>query len=188
MKATVISLSGFMGCGKSTVGAILRDKYALPLVDLDTLIETSTGSAIPEIFSSLGEGGFREIEYNCLRDFLEDDAHPSPIILSLGGGTLTYAPSRALINECTLRIYFRASLDTLLSNLQGRESGRPMLEGEGTLRDRISSLLERRMALYEGEGVHIIDTDGLSFDDIALKVMDIITEAGEGGILPNRIY
>ena len=50
-----ISLIGFMGCGKSSVGKELAS--LLPecrLIDLDTYIEEKQGKNIPEIFNEIG--------------------------------------------------------------------------------------------------------------------------------------
>lgn len=44
----VISLAGFMGCGKSTVGKILASRLGADFYDLDTLIEQNAGMTIPE--------------------------------------------------------------------------------------------------------------------------------------------
>ena len=57
-----ISLIGFMGSGKSTVGRLLADNLGIPFVDLDEEIEKEAGMSVPEIFSREGEGGFRNRE------------------------------------------------------------------------------------------------------------------------------
>ena len=46
-----IVLFGFMGCGKSTVGAELAANTGREMVDTDKLIEQSEGMCISEIFS-----------------------------------------------------------------------------------------------------------------------------------------
>ena len=57
-----IVLTGFMGTGKSVVGRRLAERLALPFVDLDDAIEAAASMAIPEIFASEGESGFRRRE------------------------------------------------------------------------------------------------------------------------------
>lgn len=163
-----------MGCGKSSVGAVLKDRYGLALADLDSLIEKNMGQTIPEIFSSQGEEGFREIEYRCLADLISHHRSTSPtLILSLGGGTLTYPPSRELVGRHTTRIYLRARVDTLVRNLEGSEDGRPMLRGEGSLREKVASLLRERKAVYEEGPVTILDTDGLTAEETARRVVQL---------------
>lgn len=122
-----ISLIGFMGCGKSSVGKILAT--LLPecrLIDLDTYIEEKQGKNIPEIFNEYGEAAFRRMEREALEEIFSDKSRPRAI-LSLGGGTVTSEQCRQLIREHTDCFYLRATTDTLLDNLEGHSDGRPML-------------------------------------------------------------
>ena len=122
-----ISLIGFMGCGKSSVGKILAT--LLPecrLIDLDTYIEEKQGKNIPEIFNEYGEAAFRRMEREALEEIFSDKSRPRAI-LSLGGGTVTSEQCRQLIRQHTDCFYLRATTDTLLGNLEGHSDGRPML-------------------------------------------------------------
>ena len=62
----IISLTGFMGCGKSSVGRKLSELLCCPFMDLDSVIEERAGRTIPEIFASEGEAGFRRMEAEAL--------------------------------------------------------------------------------------------------------------------------
>lgn len=188
-----ISLIGFMGCGKSSVGKILAS--LLPdchLIDLDSYIEEKQGKIIPEIFNEYGEAAFRRMEREALEEIFSDPDR-SRAILSLGGGTVTSGQCRQLIRRHTDCFYLRATTDTLLSNLEGHSEGRPMLnptqpvEAQSTetssereaLRHRIESLMQTRSPQYLATAHHIIDIDGLSFAQIA----EIIKEAVETNTL-----
>lgn len=188
-----ISLIGFMGCGKSSVGKILAS--LLPdchLIDLDSYIEEKQGKIIPEIFNEYGEAAFRRMEREALEEIFSDKSRPRAI-LSLGGGTVTSGQCRQLIRRHTDCFYLRATTDTLLSNLEGHSEGRPMLnptqpvEAPSTevssereaLRRRIESLMQTRSPQYIATAHHIIDIDGLSFAQIA----EIIKEAVETNTL-----
>ena len=183
-----ISLIGFMGCGKSSVGKILAT--LLPecrLIDLDTYIEEKQGKNIPEIFNEYGEAAFRRMEREALEEIFSDKSRPRAI-LSLGGGTVTSEQCRQLIRQHTDCFYLRATTDTLLDNLEGNSDGRPMLnptqpvEAPSTevssereaLRHRIESLMQTRSPQYLATANHIIDIDGLSFTQIAEAVEDNI--------------
>ncbi len=76
-------LVGFMGSGKSTVGALLARSLERAFVDLDEVIEDGEGRTIREIFESKGEEYFRGVEGRRLRECLTGP----PIVLALGGGT-----------------------------------------------------------------------------------------------------
>ena len=188
-----ISLIGFMGCGKSSVGKILAT--LLPecrLIDLDTYIEEKQGKNIPEIFNEYGEAAFRRMEREALEEIFSDKSRPRAI-LSLGGGTVTSEQCRQLIRQHTDCFYLRATTDTLLDNLEGHSDGRPMLNptqpGEApstevssereALRRRIESLMQTRSPQYLATAHHIIDIDGQTFAQIA----EIIKEAVEDNIL-----
>lgn len=183
-----ISLIGFMGCGKSSVGKILAK--LLPdcrLIDLDTYIEEKQGKNIPEIFNEYGEAAFRRMEREALEEIFSDKSRPR-VILSLGGGTVTSEQCRQLIRQHTDCFYLRATTDTLLDNLEGHSEGRPMLSSvqpaeasptetsseREALRHRIETLMQTRSPQYLATANHIIDIDGLSFAQIAEAVEDNI--------------
>src|SRR6195256_4342676 len=84
----VLCLAGFMGSGKTTVGALLARQLAWRFVDLDERIEEAAGLRIPEIFERLGEPAFRQIEADQLRAALGRAAEQKEgTALALGGGT-----------------------------------------------------------------------------------------------------
>ena len=66
----IICLTGFMGCGKSSVGRRLSQLLCCPFMDLDDVIVESAGRSIPEIFASEGEAGFRRMELEALMGIL----------------------------------------------------------------------------------------------------------------------
>ena len=66
----IISLTGFMGCGKSSVGRKLSQLLCCPFMDLDQVIEERAGRSIPEIFASEGEEAFRSMELDALRNIV----------------------------------------------------------------------------------------------------------------------
>ena len=183
-----ISLIGFMGCGKSSVGKELAS--LLPdcrLIDLDTYIEEKQGQNIPEIFNEYGEAAFRRMEREALEEIFRDPDRPRAI-LSLGGGTVTSGQCRQLIRRHTDCFYLRATTDTLLDNLEGHSDGRPMLnptqpvEAPSTevssereaLRRRIESLMQTRSPQYIATAHHIIDINGQTFAQIAALIKETV--------------
>ena len=66
----IISLTGFMGCGKSSVGRRLSELLCCPFMDLDQVIEEREGRTIPEIFSQNGEPAFRQMELKALKSII----------------------------------------------------------------------------------------------------------------------
>lgn len=189
-----------MGCGKSSVGRRLSELLCCPFMDLDEEIEAWAGKSIPEIFAEDGEAGFRAIEAERLGSILSaeqrwhgprsphalqtessettqsrDNDVPfekAEMVLSLGGGTVMTRECAEIVHNGTICIYLKASVETLVSHLEGETANRPILQGE-SLRDRISGLMELRSATYESTAHIIIDIDGKTIDEIAETIIRI---------------
>ena len=166
---TIISLSGFMGCGKSTVGEILSGDLGLPFVDLDAYIEESEGISIPEIFRMSGEATFRAMEMEALTEILGEYG---ACVLSLGGGTLTTPFCLSFVKDYTFNVYLKTSPEVLARRLEKESSGRPMLSGEGTLEEKISRLLSSREEAYEGAASITVCTDGKTPEEVADEILE----------------
>ena len=172
----IISLTGFMGCGKSSVGKALASLLSCPFVDLDTYIERREGRKIPEIFKSDGEAGFRRIEQAALAEVTAGQETMS--VLSLGGGTLTTPECAEKVKKVTLCFYLRASVGKLVHNLENDFEGRPMLgqslHNPDKLRMRIETLMKEREGVYEDTARYVIDIDGKEFNEIASEIADVL--------------
>ena len=192
----LLALSGFMGCGKSSVASELARLWGGFYFDLDRTIEQEEGRSIAEIFAEEGESGFRIMEYDYLLRIVSDfeDFSSERIVLALGGGTVLTRQCAGILKENAKCVYLRASVDTLVSNLI--ETGiqdRPLLCGETvgtavddgvaddgatndkalTLKREVERLLSERREVYERTADFIIDTDGLSPKEIAEKIDSI---------------
>ena len=160
----MITLTGFMGSGKTTVGKVLADFLGCPFMDLDDLIVKKDGKSIPEIFAQDGEPAFRQLEARLLRQTVEKYTE-NTVVLALGGGAVTAPASASLLHEKTVCIYLRATLETLQARLEGETAGRPL--ADASLADRLAA----REPLYEQTAHVIIDTDGLSPDEVADEII-----------------
>ena len=178
-KYMIVSLTGFMGCGKSSVGRRLSELLCCRYIDLDSVIEERAGRSIPEIFATEGEPSFRAMELEALRSILTTSDPMS--ILSLGGGTVMTKECAESVHQDTKCFYLRASTDTLVRNLGGEAERRPMLatsdgwksasDSESRLRVCIEELMAKRSATYESTAHIIIDTDGKTIDCIAEAIL-----------------
>ena len=160
----MITLTGFMGSGKTTVGKVLADFLGCPFMDLDDLIVKKAGKSIPEIFAQDGEPAFRQLEARLLRQTVEKYTE-NTVVLALGGGAVTTPASAALLREKTVCIYLRATLETLLGRLEGETAGRPL--ADASLADRLAA----RAPIYEETAHVIIDTDGLTPNEVADEII-----------------
>lgn len=160
----MITLTGFMGSGKTTVGKVLADFLGCPFMDLDDLIVKKAGKSIPEIFAQDGESAFRQLEARLLRQTVEKYTE-NTVVLALGGGAVTAPASAALLREKTVCIYLRASLETLLQRLEGETAGRPLADAS------LAARLAACEPIYEETAHVIIDTDGLTPDEVADEII-----------------
>ena len=170
-------MTGFMGCGKSSVGRRLSQLLCCRFMDLDQVIEDKAGRSIPEIFASEGEAAFRAMEKETLAEILDSDSCESTLVLALGGGAIMQAECEKIITERTRCFYLKASVDTLISHLANEASGRPLLAGNKDLsavRARICELMELRAATYERCASTVIMTDDKTIGAISQEIIDTI--------------
>lgn len=166
----IVSLTGFMGSGKSSVGARLAARLGYEFVDLDRYIEDKIALSIPEIFALKGENSFRAIEAEALRDVVIMAKFTGrDLVLALGGGTLCIGGVRQLILEETLCIYLKSDLKTLEKRLQDEKDGRPLLKDEGAM----EKLLQERSRIYESAH-YILCTEGKSVEEVAENLCGLI--------------
>ena len=131
-----IILTGFMGAGKSTVGALLALRLGWRFLDSDHLIESRAGMTIADIFAQQGEPAFRDLEAAVIRHATATHS----LVLALGGGALETAATRELLAalQDSVVIYLHAPLETLLSRCAAHADGpvRPVLADRARLEQR----------------------------------------------------
>jgi 3-dehydroquinate synthetase/shikimate kinase len=132
-----IAVAGFMGAGKSTVGARVAELTARPFVDLDALIE-KRHVPIPELFAR-GEAEFRRIEEETLAELL---AGPESVI-ALGGGTVLSPLNRERLRSRAFTVYLHVDVETAWARV--RSSDRPLARRE----DEFRRLYAERQRVYE---------------------------------------
>ncbi len=173
----VISLIGFMGCGKSCIGKELGEQLGYNVIDLDSWIEASEKRSVRKIFTDEGEKRFREIETLALTKVLDENGGRN-LVLSPGGGLVTTPEAAGILRDRTTCVYLKAGTDTLVYNLWNWPGDRPILgdrPDKETLRRRIEELMAVRAALYEKTAQIIVDIDKKEYQVVA---SEIIAETG----------
>ena len=144
----IISLTGFMGCGKSSVGRKLSELLCCPFMDLDDVIEERAGRRIPEIFASEGEAEFRRMEAEALEACIEkkaarDDAPLAPSH-SRAAGPSPYAGVR----KCQLRSH-PLPLEACTISSEGKTRGVLALGGGAVMTPSCAKLVhEHTLCIY----------------------------------------
>jgi shikimate dehydrogenase len=104
----IISLIGFMGAGKTSVGRELAYMRRMDFVDIDEVIEKKMSKTVSDLFASIGEDKFRDIESDILKSFKD----AKNLVISCGGGIPLREDNREfLINE-TECIWLYCNMDS----------------------------------------------------------------------------
>lgn len=166
----VISLIGYMGCGKSHISKILSDKINFKLIDLDKEISRRNKLTIPEIFEKKGEIQFRKLEREALEEILASEEN---VVLSLGGGTPVYYNNMEIINHSSKSIFLRASVSTLYKRLSKQKEKRPLIANipDEDLPEFIAKHLFERNAFYS-KAQYSINTDSRTPEEIVQEIVE----------------
>lgn len=160
-----IYLLGFMGSGKSFLGKKLSESLILNFLDLDQFIEDSSKWSIPQLFSSIGEEGFRKIEANILRKTADFNQY----IISCGGGTPCFHENLEWIKNHGISIYLKTPKELLFERLSNQKEGRPLINSmsENQLKEFISKKLNEREIYYsQADYIHHQTNNEIDLNDI----------------------
>jgi shikimate kinase len=166
-----IFLTGFMGAGKTSVGAELARRRGYAFHDLDALIVERAGKSVAEIFATSGEPGFRKLESAALRDVLASVANGnSGVVVALGGGTLADPENLRAVREAgAVLVALEAPLEVLYRRTQKTRGSRPLAHDEAGFRQ----LYEARKPHYRAADV-IVDSGAGDVETVAAQVEDSI--------------
>lgn len=155
-----IFLGGFMASGKTTVGRELSRITGYPFLDMDETIENRTGLSVPEIFTLHGEGAFRRMEGELLREV----APLANCIVSLGGGVLVNGENRRLVEGSGTLVILGVQPETVRDRTASQPGARPLLE-----KNDLQALWAERQASYES-GKLRLETDSMTPEEAARKI------------------
>ena len=105
----IITLFGYMGSGKSSLGKLLAENLNYAFIDLDLHIENLHGMPVKDIFQLKGEVYFRKIESEILKKVCRTQSNT---VLSLGGGTPCYGNNLSFLKQNSLVRSFYIKLST----------------------------------------------------------------------------
>jgi shikimate kinase len=162
-----IILIGFMGSGKTTLGASLAVHLEREFIDSDQYIEERTGMSVSQIFETEGEQNFRELEQDAVRAFFDKDE----CVISVGGGLPEIPGMMEQLNALGTTIFLHVSEKELIRRLLLENENRPLLKSlsEPELRNFVKDRYDRRKKMYKQAKV-IVSSDSISVSDLLKKL------------------
>ena len=166
-----IVLVGFMGAGKSTVGALLAQHLQWQFLDADNVLENRANTTIAEIFAQQGETSFRQIEAEVIQDLVRRDH----LVLALGGGAVETESIRDALLQGpeTCVVFLEAPLEIMISRCEQQPGAavRPVLRDRGLLRSRFES----RLPHYRNAHL-VVETAKLTPEEASQHILAVVSD------------
>lgn len=162
-----IVLIGYRGAGKSEVGSILAQRLNLACIGMDAEIERRAGRSISDIVAAQGWPVFRDMETAVARDLAGGDH----LVIDTGGGVIERPENIAFLKQNAVIFWLRASIPVIISRISAA-THRPALVQGKTFTEEVAEVLERRNPLYRRAADHEIDTDGLTPEAVADRIVE----------------
>lgn len=153
-----------MGVGKTTVGRALATKLDYRFLDTDELIIRVTRQSINELFASVGEPAFREIETQVLAQVC---AYTNRAIAT-GGGIVLQRQNWSYLQH-GLIVWLDVPIDLLCDRLAA-DTDRPLLQASD-LRTQLQTILKQRQPLYAQADLHVSITCDETPEQIATRIL-----------------
>ncbi len=170
-----VFLTGMMGAGKSTLGALLAQRWRAPLVDLDARIERIFGATVPALLAR-GEPHFRRCERDALRLLIDEPGFSRrTAVVATGGGVVLDPDNRAAMRHAGVVLFLDVPVAVLTARLVGTDlAARPLLGANpGAVAARLHEILVARRPAYE-EAHAVVPGDG-SPQDVAHRLLAALT-------------
>ena len=174
----VVTLIGYRGCGKSSVGPILAQLLGYDCADSDHVIEQRCQKNIAQIFSDDGEAGFREVESDVLAELLCRNR----LVLSAGGGAILADMNRQRMQAAGPVVWLRVSAQELACRISGdaiSETQRPSLTGKSIV-DEVTEVLNFRTPIYSAAATITVNAEDSAPDVVAREIFHLVSESTAG--------
>jgi shikimate kinase len=159
-----LTLIGFMGTGKSTVGRLVADILHFTFLDTDDVIEARAGATIQEIFQHYGEPAFREWEHR----IVEELTRRNKTVIATGGGLPANETNLASLKSHSLVVCLWSSPEKIWLRVKN-QTHRPLLNSPDPL-GKIKELLEVRAPYYRQADV-LVNTEFRSLREVTQQVI-----------------
>lgn len=165
---------GLMGSGKSTVGRLVAEHLSWSFVDVDDLIETTTGCTVAELWEHGGEDAYRPLEHEIVLDVLGALHHS--VLATPGGVVLDREATTALEASEVVAVYLRAGPEVLAERI-ARDHGhqRPLVDDHPG--EVMRAMYAARDRTYLDLADQVVQVDELTPDQAASAVLHLLMRA-----------
>lgn len=166
-----IAIIGFMATGKTSLARELASYLGLRSLDIDNLIEERENREISQIFKQDGEGYFRRLE----KEIVKELSLLEGVVISCGGGVCLDPENIKNLRKKNKIVLLEASVEDILARTK-RDKGRPLLNRLDK-KEAVTRLMADRKDQYRDAADIIIDTSGKRIREVR---DEIIKELGAG--------
>ena len=161
-----IILVGLPGAGKNTVGRAIAETLRARIHDVDAAVERRVGVSISQIFESLGENRFRDLEREEALVALGNE----PGVIVPGGGWAAQPGNLESTRGRGVTVYLHTTPAEAASRALP-QGGRPLLDRPDPV-SQMEQLLKQRAPFYERCDIRVT-TDGKTPEDVAREVIEL---------------
>lgn len=154
-----------MGAGKTTVGQLVAQSLQYRFFDTDTVIEQAAHQPIKDIFATIGESEFRQLETQVLGEL----SAYKQLVVATGGGIVSQPRNWSYLHH-GLTIWLNVPIEVLYSRLK-KDTSRPLLQTEDP-RTKLKLLLQERRQLYAQADLEVTVNPGEAAEQVAARVLE----------------
>ncbi len=165
-------LFGFKSCGKTHFGKLLAQRLNWTFIDTDDLMIKlyQEKNSVREIYESLGEKGFRELEAKVIQTLRPT----SPSVIALGGGSILEKNNIAHLQTIGHLIYLKADFSTVHRRILNHQI--PSFVDPSNPIDSLLAIYEKRKLLYESIQAPFVNVSLLDERAILEKLHTLATQ------------
>ena len=164
-----IAIIGLRGAGKSTLGAMLANELAIPLIELNREVARETGLPVSEVIALYGLPAYRRIERRVLERVMREQERA---VIVAGGGIVTEDEAFNLLLANCYTVWLKARPEEHMARVMAQGDLRPMA-GNDEAMDDLKRILAAREALY-GKADVVVDTSGETPEASLAKLRDVV--------------
>ncbi|MDR0918950.1 MAG: shikimate kinase [Oscillospiraceae bacterium] len=153
-----IYLTGFMGCGKTTIGNYLSKKIGRDFLDLDNFIVQKENRSIENIFETDGEEYFRKAETDYLKEISTLSTKRDRVI-GLGGGTILSDKNAGICKKNGVIIFLELSFEQSYERI--KYSRRPLVMNNS--KAALEEIYNKRLPVYQKNAHFSVNADNGPF-------------------------